>query len=151
MPTTLVFVVIVALFASIPILLDICLAYWAMNDMRKRMLEKASLNGLNIKELREFVEESAKAPPGIPGLARATMALTVLVVLGVALLEMIAEKPPSANSQVVNNVLSMLSGLLAAITGFYFGGRSAQQAAQQAGARMAKSERTAAVGDKPLT
>jgi hypothetical protein len=30
-------------------------------------------------------------------------------------------------NQIINNVLGMLSGLLAAITGFYFGGKAAKK------------------------
>jgi hypothetical protein len=63
----------------------------------------------------------------VKGLARATMALTVIVVLGIAIFHILAKGAPGENSQIINNVLGMLSGLLAAITGFYFGGKAAEK------------------------
>ncbi|MHA2315620.1 MAG: hypothetical protein ACXACF_10150 [Candidatus Hermodarchaeia archaeon] len=55
------------------------------------------------------------------------MALTVIVVLGIAVIHILAEGPRGDNSQIINNILSMLAGLLAAITGFYFGGKTAEK------------------------
>ena len=125
----LIYVVVLALFAGIPMVLDICLAYRSVNKTRNLLIEKASLDKLELQELQEFIKESGKAPPGIPGLGRATMALTVIVILGIAVFHILAIGVPgndsqNINSQIINNILSMLAGLLAAITGFYFGGKA---------------------------
>jgi len=120
MDTILIYVLVVALFATIPEILDIFLAYRSQNKMRIILIEKASLDKLTLNELKEFVKESGKAPPGIPGLSRAIIALTVILILGIAVFHLLL-------SQIVNNVLSMLAGLLAAITGFYFGGRAVEK------------------------
>ncbi len=107
MEIILIYVLVVALFAGIPMILDICLAY-------------------------RSVKESGKAPRGIPGLARATMALTVIVILGIAVFHILVKGAPGDNSQIVNNILSMLAGLLAAITGFYFGGKAGEKKVEEA-------------------
>jgi len=130
MDTILIYVLVVALFATIPEILDIFLAYRSQNKMRIILIEKASLDKLTLNELKEFVKESGKAPPGIPGLSRAIIALTVILILGIAVFHLLLfEGSPmdKDNSQIVNNVLIMLAGLLAAITGFYFGGRAVEK------------------------
>jgi hypothetical protein len=129
--TIIIYVVAIGLIAVLPMVLDMCLAYRSKSRAYKLLADKASANGLNLKELQELVKEISKAPPGISGLARATMALTVIMVLGVATIHILVERCETGDSQIVNNVLSMLSGLLAAITGFYFGGRSAEKATEE--------------------
>ena len=127
MEIILIYVVVLALTAGFPMVLDICFAYRSRDKTRNLLVEKAALDKLELKELQEFVKELGKAPPGIPGLARAMMALTVIVVLGIAVIHLLVEGSPGGNSQIINNVLSMLAGLLAAITGFYFGGKKVEE------------------------
>lgn len=133
----LVYVVIVALFISLPWVIDIFMAYRSQNKTRKLLLDKvidsASKGGLSLDELKELLKESNKAPGGMQGLSRASMALSVILILGIAVFQLLAKAAPTAgDSQIVGNILSMLGGLLAAITGFYFGGRSAEQGAEKA-------------------
>lgn len=62
--------------------------------------------------------------------------MSVIIVLGIATLHILVKGCPVADdSQIVNNVLSMLAGLLAAVTGFYFGGRAAEKKAKEGIAR----------------
>jgi hypothetical protein len=126
-----IYVLAVALIAFLPWILDILLAYYSKNKTWKFLADKASVNGLNLKELQELAKEISKPPPGISGLSRASMALTVIMVLAVAMVHILVVGCGTNDSQVVNNILSMLSGLLAAITGFYFGGRSTEKATEQ--------------------
>lgn len=131
METILIYVVMLALFAGIPITFDIYMAYRALNKTQKQVIEKlienASFDKLELQELQEFIKVAGKAPPGIPGLARAMMALTVIFILGVAVFHVLVKGVPGGDSSIVNNILSMLAGLLAAITGFYFGGKAAEE------------------------
>ena len=133
MGLVLTYVLILALFASVPIILDIVFAYMSANRTKNLLIEKASLDKLELAELKEFIKDSGKTPPGIPGLARSTMALTVIVILGMAVFHILVEgvkgEADAVNSQIINNVLSMLAGLLAAITGFYFGGKTVEKKA----------------------
>jgi hypothetical protein len=116
---------ILAAIAVIPLVLDICLAYWSKCKMRQVLVNEAARNQLDQAELQEFIKELGKSPPGISGLARTVMALTVIVILGIAVLHLLVQG--SEDTRIVENVLSMLAGLLAAITGFYFGGRAAER------------------------
>ena len=129
----LLYVIVLALVAGFPMVLDICLAYSSINKTRNLLIEKASLDKLKLEELQEFIKGIGKAPPGIPGLARATMALTVIVILGIAVIHILVEGSPEGDSQIINNILSMLAGLLAAITGFYFGGKTAGKPVEKGG------------------
>src|SRR5688500_12421617 len=121
------YILAIILVAAIPMLLDMALAYWFANSTRRLLIAQAAQNGLTAQELRLVLTELSSSPPGIPGLARSTMALTVIVVLGIAIVHLlISPGTLGANApQIMNNVLTLLSGLLAAITGFYFGGRAA--------------------------
>lgn len=127
MDTILVYIILLFIFAGFPIILDIFLAYRSQSRTRNLLIEKASLDNLEIDELRELIKESGKAPPGIPGLARATMALTVIIILGIAVFHVLVKGAAGDNSQIISNILSMLAGLLAAITGFYFGGKTSEK------------------------
>lgn len=127
MDIIIIYVLVVSLFASIPMILDICLAYRSINKTRNKLIEKASRDNLNLNELKELIKESGKTPPGIPGLARAIMALTVIVILGLAVFHILVKGTSGDDSKIVDNILSMLAGLLAAITGFYFGGKTAEK------------------------
>ncbi len=127
MEIIIIYVIVLALFASIPMILDICLAYRSLNKTRNKLIENASKDKLELNELKELIKESGKTPPGIPGLARAIMALTVIVILGLAVFHILVKGTSEDDSKIVDNILSMLAGLLAAITGFYFGGKTAEK------------------------
>ena len=141
MEIIIIYVLVLALIALFPMVLDVLLAYYSLNKTRReiidKLIEKASLNKLGIGELKELLKEGGKAPTGIGGLARTTMALTVIMILGIAVFHVlvtgVSGGNSQTNSQIVNNILSMLTGLLAAITGFYFGGRTAEKAAGKEG------------------
>lgn len=98
-PIIILYVLIAAAIASTPMLLDIILAY-------------------------RRSKQTGEEPKGIPGLARATMALTVIVILAIAVFHLLVV---GGSQDIINNVLSMLAGLLAAITGFYFGGKTTEK------------------------
>lgn len=133
MDTILVYVVIVAVFISLPWVIDILMAYVSQYKIRKQLVEKASANNISLAELKELLKEIGKAPGGMQGLSRASMALSVILILGIAVFHLITKNEPTdGDSQIVGNILSMLGGLLAAITGFYFGGRTAEKGAEKA-------------------
>ena len=127
--TILLYVSVLALVALLPMVLDIFMAYRSRDKTRNLLVEKAAADKLQLSELKELLKEVGISPPGIPGLARATMALTVIVVLGIAVVHILVGSSSDKDSQIVNNILSMLAGLLSAITGFYFGGKSEKEKA----------------------
>lgn len=127
MDLVLAYVLVVALFAGIPGVLDTILAYLSLKKTRKLLIEKASVDKLTLSELKVLLREVGKPPPGIPHLTRGIMALTVILVLGIAVFHIVVKGTAGDSSRIVDNVMSMLAGLLAAITGFYFGGRAVEK------------------------
>ena len=127
------YALILVLFAAVLLLLDILLAYYSRNKSLNLLIQRAEQSDPDRKELEKLLEASGKSPPGIPGLARSMMALTVIVILGVAVFHLLAKSEVKDTGLIVNNILSMLAGLLAAITWFYFGGRASESKAEGAG------------------
>jgi hypothetical protein len=122
-----IYALILAFFITIPTILDICKAYNSRKETWLLLINKASQNGLTKEELQALIQSTAAGPPGISGMSRALMALAVIIILGIAVFHLLGTCPIKDNTQIVNNVLSMLAATLASITGFYFGGRSAEE------------------------
>jgi hypothetical protein len=128
-----IYLVVVTAFILVPVLTNMLLAYLFANRQRHNLMmelvNRVATDKLATGELKEILEESRKEAFAMPGLARSTMALAVILVLGIAVFHVIVIGIPPSNddSQIVNNILSMLAGLLAAITGFYFGGKAAEK------------------------
>lgn len=120
------YVGVLFLVAVLPWIFDIFLAYYSKDKIFRQLLH-ARGNSLQAAEFQELVKEFSHPPPGITGLARTAMALTVIVILGIAVIHILINKSTQEDCQVINNILSMLAGLLAAITGFYYGGRTAEK------------------------
>lgn len=70
---------------------------------------------------------TSEKPSGISGVTRGTIAVTIIVVLGIAMIQMMVVDPETYHEEQINNVLSVLAGLVAAVSGFYFGGKAAEQ------------------------
>ena len=77
---------------------------------------------------------------GISGFRRAIIALTVILILGIAVFHLLVNNTDTDSKAVVNNILSMLAGLVAAIAGFYFGGRFTENRAEEAERRVKEVE-----------
>jgi len=86
----------------------------------------------------------AQGPQGVQGLARATMAFAVIVVIGFALAYVLVRRPFADNTMVTSNILVALTTTLASITAFYFGSRLASQAHRDATAAVAAGAEDAA-------
>lgn len=116
------------LFILIPTLTDICKAYKAQRAnwtlIIEKLIETAGKHSLDKDELKALIEAISTGPPGISGMSRSLMAFAVIIILGIAVFHLLATK--GADSDIVKNVLSMLGATLASITGFYFGGKSAE-------------------------
>src|SRR5262245_58829399 len=67
-------------------------------------------------------------PNGIQGLARATMALALIVAIAFGLGYVLVEHPFPNSNTIVSNILVALTTALASITAFYFGNRAATEA-----------------------
>ena len=71
------------------------------------------------------LDKGATGSTGISGFRRTIIALTVLLIIGIALFILIGSGKDDLD--VIGNVLSMLAGIVAAIAGFYFGGKVAEK------------------------
>lgn len=69
-------------------------------------------------------------PNGIQGLARATMAVALIVAIAFGLGYVLVEQPFTDNKTIVSNILVALTTALASITAFYFGNRAATESQQ---------------------
>ncbi len=64
---------------------------------------------------------------GIYGFRRSVLALSIILIIGVATLHVLVNGKIERADAIVNNVLSILAGLASAAAGFYFGGKFAER------------------------
>ncbi|MGA2917426.1 MAG: hypothetical protein ABSE13_02675 [Methanoregula sp.] len=145
------FTVVVALFFLIPYCIDLWWTYTLAAERDKIVHEmmKSSMDGYlskvkgpdgdgsgdqaakTIEGLFDAVMANLKEPiEGLSGFTRGMIAFAVILILAIA--TMLILFATSADSQVVNNIISMLGATLAAVVGFYFGGRTTQDAMNSA-------------------
>jgi hypothetical protein len=109
---------------------DILKAYRFARETRALLMEKFSPDKVTLDELKVLVANFDSSPPGIPGLARATFAFTLLLVIGLILFHVLVlsgrDIPPG-----VEKLLTLLGTALTSIIAFYFGSKAAE-ASQQA-------------------
>jgi drug/metabolite transporter (DMT)-like permease len=96
----------------VPFLTDISRAHGTWKDMIDKDKVPTGMDG----------------PTGVRGIARATMALGVLAVIGFALAYILVERPFHDNATIAGNIVIALTTTLAAITAFYFGSKQASDA-----------------------
>jgi hypothetical protein len=123
------YVLIIVLVAVLPRLIEVIVLYSMQYKIRKRLIDKAAANGLTVDELKSLLAEVKGPLSTVVGTARTPIALTVIVILGIAIAHLLVR---GESGDIINNILSMLAGLLAAITGFYFGGRQAEAESKKA-------------------
>ena len=122
-----IYALILALFIAIPTIIDVVMAYHSRNKNWQILLEKASLNGLDKDEFQGLITATSGGPPGIAGMSRSLMAFAVIIILGIAMFHLLTFCKDAESIKIISNVLSMLGATLASITGFYFGGRNAEE------------------------
>jgi len=79
---------------------------------------------MNKRETEWLIKEyTSMKPVGVEGVARAAMAIGLIVVVGVAVFFLLILAPKEDYS-IVKEVLLILAGAISSIVGFYFGGRA---------------------------
>jgi hypothetical protein len=112
---------------------DLGKAYSFAYKTRQKLIDGVAHDGLSIEELKLVLAELGRSPPGIPGLARNSIAFMLMMILGVAIVHILVISPPTEKiPDVVDRILVLLTGLLTSIVSFYFGSRAAESAQQAA-------------------
>ncbi len=120
-------IILLFVFASLPILWNIKGFYDHLREVRELLAEKLSSAG-NQAELVQLVKDALTIQSsGMQGVARATMALTLSIILGAAIFLLIANLDKDKEIlTILKDILLALTGAISSIIGFYFGGRAAQ-------------------------
>lgn len=129
------YVVIILLFPFALMVFDLQKAYRFAYDTRKFVIARAAADGLTLDELKLVLAELSQSPPGIPGLARNSIAFMLMMILGVAIVHVLVVDPPGKDIPAgIDRILVLLTGLLTSVVSFYFGSRAAEAAQQAANA-----------------
>jgi hypothetical protein len=87
--------------------------------------------GLSVEEVRQFMSAIDQPPRGASGLTRSLLALTIVTLVGVAMVATLVSTSADSVDQRKTIITSLLS-ITATISGFYFGARTAQTSNEQA-------------------
>ncbi len=118
-----VYVLLVFLFPLLLLGGDVIYAHRSANTMREELLTKVSaLSGDQVKAL---ASQMTKSMPAVSGLSRSTIAVTLLLILGIAVVHIVALDPHGMHTDLLKNVLMLLAGAVTSITGFYYGNKAA--------------------------
>lgn len=109
---------------------------WRRTDQRElldKMIEGArdKGGGLSVEEVRQLVSAMDRPPRGTSGLTQSLLALTIVTLVGVAMVATLVSTGGDSIDQRKTIITSLLS-ITATITGFYFGARTAQTSNEQA-------------------
>ncbi|HEV3039059.1 MAG TPA: IPT/TIG domain-containing protein [Candidatus Angelobacter sp.] len=138
-PALLVFyVLLIVLFPFTLMWTDILKAYKHASTARQLIIGNFSKDKLNLDEIKILVADLEQSPPGIPGLARATLAFTLLLVIGIFIFHASVISKNDLPSG-VDKLLTILGTALTSIIGFYFGSKAAQTSPSSAGAKPSSS------------
>ena len=100
---------------------DIHMSYKERTGVLKQLQPKATN-----EEIKALLKDMDQGPTGLVGLTRGLIALTLILVLGIAAFHLILFAPKVPD--IAEKLLTLLAGTLTAITGFYFGSRAATEA-----------------------
>jgi hypothetical protein len=98
-----------------------------------KMVDAASRegNGLSVEEVRQLVSAMDRPPRGASGLTSSLLALLIVFLVGVALFASLLSRD-AASGDLRKTIITSLLAVLASISGFYFGARTAQTSTEQA-------------------
>ncbi|MCX6673803.1 MAG: hypothetical protein NTY37_08510 [Methanothrix sp.] len=124
-------VLILVLFAAIPLLLNMHLAHKHLErtDAVLGVFLEKHHEDLGDDTALQIIKEYINAEPGgAPGTTRGTMALAIILIVGICLFFlMVYPSDFSSNNQIVKDVILTLTGALTSIVGFYFGGKGSTE------------------------
>jgi uncharacterized protein YacL len=138
------YIIAVAFLAFLPRFVDMFLAYRHQRALMAILIEStkeqitkiaaekrendSSANQI-LDKIKGLIAEVAKPPEGMPGIARLTIAFSIIIIMGIALFHLIVFGNVSVN--IVSNIITSLVAIIGTIAGFYFGGKAGEEAAKK--------------------
>ena len=112
-------------------------------DIRKSYKERFTIfdklqNNLTTDQVRAILVDMDQGPTGLVGLTRGIVAVTLILLLAVAVFHLVVFAPKVPD--IAEKLLMLLAGTLTAITGFYFGTKATSEAVRQSASGEAKTE-----------
>jgi acid phosphatase family membrane protein YuiD len=104
-------------------------------------------NGLSVEEVRQLVSAMDRPPRGASGLTSSLLALLIVFLVGIALFASLLSRG-DASGDLRKTIITSLLAVLASISGFYFGARTAQTSTEQA-TKPPESRPNAGAGPRP--
>ncbi|HUJ16662.1 MAG TPA: IPT/TIG domain-containing protein [Nitrospirota bacterium] len=95
---------------------------------RSKVLNKLDGCNATIDQIKALLADMDQGPTGLTGLTRGIVAVTLILVLAIAVFHLVVF-PPGKVPDIAEKLLMLLAGTLTAITGFYFGSKAATEAA----------------------
>jgi len=120
-----ILIIITVLFIFVPLYHDQTEAY-RTNDILIGKIDKiqeSSFSESTKKELIEKIIDIAQEPRGVVGTTRRTLAVTILLVIGITVFMIVLI---SDNTDLINTSLASLTSVFATVIGFYFGSAQAK-------------------------
>ena len=100
--------ILLALFAFVPILIDMISAHKHLTEMQKSLDEyiRKHAGKIDADKLIKIIHECINANPGeVSGAVHAVMALTITLIVGMGLFFLVAYNPPDSASSSVKEIL----------------------------------------------
>jgi hypothetical protein len=123
-------IVVLIIFSLIPYTLNLWQSHNHLTKVQESLCTFINTNADKIEDdkLVQIIQELIRAKPmAAPGIARGVMALTITMIVGVALFFLFAYPNMNpATNQSIKEILLALTGALTAIVGFYFGGKASE-------------------------
>lgn len=128
---------LIALLWFIPVFYDTRQAnHWRagrQSEILRELIDAASKDkrGLSVEDVRQLVSAMDRSPRGASGLTSSLLALLIVLLVGIAMLVSLLSSD-SDSSDLRKTIVTSLLAVLATISGFYFGARTAQTSTEQA-------------------
>ncbi|MCX6677208.1 MAG: hypothetical protein NTU95_04595 [Methanothrix sp.] len=126
-----VIVLILVLFATIPLLLNMHLAHKHLErtDAVLGVFLEKHHEELDGNTALQIIKEYINAEPGgAPGTTRGIMAIAIILIVGICLFFLMVYPSDLSSNGIVKDVILTLTGALTSIVGFYFGGKGSTEA-----------------------
>jgi hypothetical protein len=130
-------VLLVALTWSVLLFYDLLKSYRVRQQMWTDLLKRLD-ERLTAEEAASMGAVLNKAPEGVTGLARTTIALTVATIISVTLILLLIGGAPE-DRELVKTIVTALVAALTTIIGFYFGARTSAESTAAASDTLVKA------------